>query len=247
MGIFDFLSSEKRRERHVVNLIRSANNKYKPKEYRQPALSELIGIAREGDGVAISGLLARFAVNAEPSSEDEREKDWVCEALIDIGQAAMPQIRHSLRTAESVSWMHRTLKQVVTPDEYKKELLEVLSDFDTEYERNPDRKLQTIVALSETEGEEIAEALIRFLEDVDETVRFQAVGALAKLECDLAREPMLKTMCEDESIRVRNEAIDAFSRLGWATTGYKKKIEGLLPKGYKHEKSGKIVKLGGAT
>ncbi|MCP4198663.1 MAG: hypothetical protein GY762_16070 [Proteobacteria bacterium] len=231
----------------MEKLIRSANNKYKPKDYRQPALSELIELARAGNGVAISGLLARFAVNAEPSSEDEREKDWACEALIDIGQTALPQIRHALRTAESVSWMHRTLKQVVTPDEYKKELLEVLADFDTEYERNPDRKLQTIMALSETEGEEITEALIRFLEDVDETVRFRTVGALAKLGCDLAREPMLKTMCGDESIRVRNEGIDAFSRLGWPTTGYKKKIEGLLPKGYKHEKSGKIVKLGGAT
>jgi hypothetical protein len=244
MGIFDFLSSEKRRERHIEKLLRSANNKYKPKEYRQPALSELIEVARAGDSVAIAGLLARFAVNAEPSSEDEREKDWVCEALIDIGQTALPQIRHSLRTAESVSWMHRTLKQIVSPGDYKAELLDVLSDFDTEYERNPDRKLQTIMALSETNGEEIAEALLRFLEDVDETVRFQTVGALARLECDLAREPMLKTMCEDESIRVRNGVIDAFVRLAWSTTGYKKKIDALLPKGYKHEKSGKIVKLG---
>jgi hypothetical protein len=244
MGIFDYFSSEKRRERHVEKLVRSANNKYKPKEYRQPALSELIETARAGNSEAITGLLARFAVNAEPSSEDEREKDWVCEALIDIGQTALPQIKRSLRTAESVSWIHRTLKQIVSPDAYKKELLEVLSDFDTEYERNPDRKSQTIMALSESTGEEIAEALIRFLEDVDETVRFQTVGALAKLEIDIAREPMLKTMCEDESIRVRNEAIDAFSRLGWPTTGYKKKIDALLPTGYKHEKSGKIVKLG---
>ncbi len=241
------MSSEKRRERHIERLVRSANNKYKPKEYRQPALSELIETAKVGNNEAITGLLARFAVNAEPSSEDEREKDWVCEALIDIGETALPQIRRSLRTAESVSWIHRTLKQIVSAEEYKKELMDVLSDFDTEYEKNPDRKLQTIVALSETQGEEITEALIRFLGDVDETVRFQTVGALAKLEIETAREPMLKTLCEDESIRVRNEVIDAFSRLEWPTTGYKKKIDALLPKGYKHEKSGKIVKLGGGT
>jgi hypothetical protein len=247
MGIFEYLSSEKRRERHIEKLVRNANNKYKPKDYRQPALSELIDTARAGNSAAIVGLLARFAVNAEPSSEDEREKDWVCEALIDIGQTALPQIRRSLRTAESVSWIHRTLKQIVSPDEYKKELLEVLSDFDTEYERNPDRKLQTIVALSETTGEEIADALLRFLGDVDETVRFQTVGALAKLEIEVAREPMLKTLCEDESIRVRNEVIEAFCHLGWPTTGHKKKIDALLPKGYKHEKSGKIVKLGSGT
>ena len=247
MGIFEYFSAEKRRERHVEKLVRSANNKYKPKEYRQPALSELIEMANGGDAEAISGLIARFAVNAEPSSEDEREKDWVCEALIDIGERALPQIRRALRSAESVSWMHRTLKQIVSPEAYKKELLDVLSDFDTEYEKNPDRKLQTIVALSETEGEEIAEALLRFLEDVDETVRFQTVGALAKLECDLARESLLKTMCEDESLRIRNEVIDAFSRLGWSTRGYKKKIDALLPKGYKHEKSGRIVKIGSGS
>ena len=72
------------------------------------------------------------------------------------------------------------------------------------------------------------------------------MSALAKHGNPLAREPLLKTMCEDESIRVRNEAVQAFAELGWLTTGYKKKVDGILPKGYKHDKSGKIVKLGNA-
>ena len=95
------------------------------------------------------------------------------------------------------------------------------------------------MALAETPGEEVVSALLRFLEDVDETVRFQTVVALAKHGQEMAREPMLKTMCEDESIRVRNEAIEAFSRLEWSTTGYKKKVDNVLPKGYKQDKSGR--------
>ncbi len=244
MGFLDFLSSEKRSERSLERAIRSANNKFKPKDYRQPALSEVMDKARQGNEVAMAGLLARFAVNAEPSIEDEKEKEWVCDALIEIGRTALPQIRRSLRTAESVSWMQRTLRNIVSLEEYKKELLDVLSDFDTEYERNPDRKIQTIAALADTEGEDVVAAMLRFLEDVDEGVRFQTVVSLTKHGLETARESLLKVMIGDESIRVRNAVIDAFCQLEWLTTGFKKKVDAVLPKGYKQDKSGKIVKLG---
>ena len=105
--------------------------------------------------------------------------------------------------------------------------------------------MQTVMALADVEGEEVTEALLPFLKDVNETVRFQTVVALAKhgLESK-AREPLLEVMCEDESIRVRNEVVDAFARLEWPTKGYRKQVGSILPKGYKVEKSGKIVKLG---
>jgi hypothetical protein len=189
-------------------------------------------------------MLARFAVNAEPSIEDEREKEWVCEALIEIGAPALKHISKSLRSAESVNWVQRALRNIVSADEYREEMLAVLADFDTEYERNPDRKIQTIAALAEIKTREVATAIMRFIEDVDETVRFQTVRALAGIGDEVARDAMLKAMCEDESIRVRNAAVECFAALGWTTQGYKKKIDGILPDGYRHEKSGKIVKLG---
>lgn len=246
MGLFDYLSSDKRRERRLERNIRSANNKFKPKDYRQPALDSVISEAREGNEVAISGLLARFSVFAEPSSEDEKEKEWVFDALIDIGDKALPPIRRALRSAESVTWVHRTLRHIVTAAEYRKELLDILSDFDTEYERNPDRKLQTIMALADVMDDTVREAMTRFLEDVDETVRFQTAVALTNHGDEQSREPLLKTMCEDESLRIRNEIIDAFARLEWPTTGFKKKVESILPPGYRQDKNGKIVKLGKA-
>ena len=245
MGLLDFLSSEKRKASKLERAIRSANNKFKPKDNRQLALSDVIREAKHGNEIAIMGLLARFNVNAEPSTEDEKEKDWVFDALVDIGRNGLKQIKKAIRSAESVSWGHRVLKNVVSAEEYKAELLDVLSEFDTEYERNPDRKMQTVMALADTEGDEVTEALIPFLKDVNETVRFQTVVSLAKQGLESkAREPMLEAMCEDESIRVRNEGVDAFARLGWLTKGYKNKIAAILPDGYKVEKSGKIIKLG---
>jgi HEAT repeat protein len=168
----------------------------------------------------------------------------VNDALVDIGRPALPAIARALRSAESVNWVQRVLRSIVTPEEYKDELLSVLADFDTEYERNPDRKMQTIMALADIAEPRVAEALMRFLEDVDETVRFQTVVALAKIADERAREPMLKVMCDDESLRIRNEVVETFAALGWSTAGFKKKIEELLPRGYRHDKSGKIVKLG---
>lgn len=246
MGLFDFLSKENRLVSKIEKNVKRANNKHTPKDYRQAALYEVIEQAKQGQELAIAGLLSRFAVNAEPSIEDEKEKDWVCDALIDIGEKALPKIKRALRSAESVNWVQRVLRNIVDEDTYKKELLDVLDEFDTEYERNPDRKIQTIMALAELNGDDVAEKLVRFLEDVNETVRYQTVAALAKLACDEAREPLLKVMCEDESIRVRNEVIEVFSTLEWSTSGAKKQVAAILPSGYKQDKSGKIIRLGNA-
>jgi hypothetical protein len=244
MSIFEFLSKERRHQRKVDGKVRRANNKHTPKDYRQVALQEVIDLAKAGDEIALRGLIERFSVNAEPSIEDEKEKEWVHDALVGIGRPALSHIARALRSAESVNWVQRVFKGIVPEDEYKGELLTVLAGFDTEYERNPDRKIQTIVALAELPEPKVAEALLRFLEDVDETVRFQTVVALSKIGDELAREPLLKVMCDDESLRVRNEVIETFAVRGWSTQGFKKKIDDLLPRGYRHEKSGKIVKLG---
>jgi hypothetical protein len=246
MGILDFLSKEKRHERWIRKQVARANNKHTPKDYRQIALQNVIEHAKRGDQIALSGMVARFAVIAEPTIEDEREKEWVCEALIEIGDVALPQIKRAMRSAESVSWVHRALRSIVSVEEFKTELLDVLADFDTEYERNPDRKIQTIMALADVHEPDVLQALLRFLEDVDETVRFQTVVALVQQEDDAAREALLKAMCEDESIRLRNEIVDAFARRGWSVSGQKKKVPGVLPDGYRLDKSGRIVKLGGS-
>ncbi len=244
MGFFDFLSAEKRFEKKIEREVQSANNKFKPKDYRQISLQNVIAEAKKGNSKARAGLLARFCVVADPTIEDEKEKEWVFDALVDIGESALPEIRRALRNQASITWVQRILKNIVSLDEYRAEMLSILNDFDTEYEKNPDRKLQTIMALEEVVNEEVAIALIRFLDDVDETVRYQTVSALVNSGFEGSREPLLKTMCEDESIRVRNQVVEAFARLGWLTTGCKKKVDSVLPKGYIHDKTGKIMKLG---
>jgi len=243
MSILSYLSRENRKERKLEKNIRRANNKHTPNDYRQIALQEVLDEAKAGNEMAVNGLIVRLAVNAEPSIEDEKEKDWICETLIDIGSRQLPQIKKAMRTSDAVNWIHRIMRQVVSEEEFTAELLSVLSDFDTEYERNPDRKIHTIASLEDVSGSKVVDAVVRCLDDVDETVRFQTVVTLATIGDEQSREPLLKTITEDESIRVRNEAIDAFARLEWSTTGFKKKIDDLLPAGYKHEKSGKIVKL----
>ncbi|MBN2801662.1 MAG: HEAT repeat domain-containing protein [Deltaproteobacteria bacterium] len=242
MSLLDYLSKENRLIRKIERNVKRANNKHTPKDYRQAALYEVITLAKKGEELAIQGLISRFSVNAEPSIEDEKEKEWVSEALIDMGEIGLAGLKKALRSAESVNQVQRVLRNVLSHDEYRDELLDVLSDFDTEYERNPDRKIQTIMALAEINEEPVTSALIRFLDDVDETVRYQTVVALFSHENEIAREPLLKTMCEDDSLRVRNEAMEGFANLGWSTASYKKKVDAVLNSEYVHEKSGKIVK-----
>ena len=240
------MSAEKRSEKRLEREIKSANNKFKPKDYRQVSLQNVIEEARKGNPRAMAGLLARFSVVADPTIEDEKEKEWVFDALTEIGEKALPEIHKAFRTQQSVSWIQRVLKDIASEETYQAEMMSLLEEFDTEYEKNPDRKLQTIMALAEIVKPEVSEALVRFLDDVDETVRYQTVTALMNQGFESARESMLRVMCEDESIRVRNLAVEAFAKLGWVTTGYKKKVDLILPNGFVHDKSGKIVKLGNA-
>lgn len=244
MGFWDFLDKEKRALKRLEKNIRRANNKFAPKDYRQAALYEVVECARKGSDVALRGLVTRFAVNAEPSIDDEQEKEQVFDVLVGMDRTSIPALRQALRNAESITWPLRVLREVMSKEEYTGELRALIQDFDTEYERNPDRKIQSIIAISEIQDPEIGAEIVRFLKDVNETVRFQTVGALAALQHEAAREALLETMCQDESIRVRNEVVEVFAKYGWVTTGYKNKVETLLPAGYRHDSSGKIVRLG---
>ena len=68
------------------------------------------------------------------------------------------------------------LKGIVPRERFVEELLALLDQFDTEYMRNVEPKVQLLAMLEEHPSEDVRVAVEPFLDDASETVRFTAVN-----------------------------------------------------------------------
>jgi len=220
-------------EKNIKKLL----NKYLQPEERWSIVQAVIADHSEA---ATAALLQRFTIYMEPSAADNEEKEYIADALASRGEAILPQIRQALRVQESISWLVRIASRILPRDGLRDLLVELLGELDTEYERNPERKIQLIMALADFPSEESAKAAARFLEDVHETARFQAVATCFTCRSEQAREPLIKLFLEDESTRVKNAVLDAFVETGWPVTGHRGEVEKALPKGYVIDRAGVI-------
>jgi len=101
---------------------------------------------------------------------------------------------------------------------------------DTEYERDPQRKIQVLAELETRLGPEVVEAVVPFLDDVNETARFHAVGAvLAQDEREAARDALEAALTREDSMRVKARLLDAFAEQGWRVDPGS---AGVLPAGF---------------
>ena len=222
-------------EKNIKKLL----NKYLQPEERWSAVQAVV--ADESDA-AVDALLQRFTLFIEPSSVDDEEKEYIADALGGRGEKILPHLKKALRKQESISWLVRIAGRILPRDGLRDLLLEVLAGFDTEYERNPERKIQLVLALADFPCEATAAAVAPFLEDVNETVRFQAVTTLFAAGCDAVREPMLAAFLKEESVRVKTAILDGLLQSGWPVTGHRGEVEKALPKGYLLDRAGTIKK-----
>lgn len=187
------------------------------------------GVDERADAVA--ALMERFTYYADPTITDGEEKDeafrWVCEA----GEHAIDPVRASLKRHESMSWGLKCLARLIDPARMIEEMLALLSEMDTEYERDPQRKIQLLGTLEQERDPAIAAAVAPFFLDVHEGARFQAVGtALAQDNAEDILPQLREGLAEDDSVRVKVKALDAFVEKGWSLGEQAGAIE--LPDGY---------------
>ena len=243
MGLFDFLSGKGGGvKKHVVK----ANNKDAQSADRFVSLQAL---REDGSEEAVDGLLRRFTFNYDKTIDDEQEKEWVHDQLVLMAnhevsesdtdeekqvkrqqkEIVLAAVLRALLRAETISWQLRVLADVATHEEAWPILDKVVAANDNQYTRDPSKKIQLIDFLGETFVDPHAtEALLQYLDDVDETVRFKTVEALVHHKNEeLSREPLLKLLISaaEESRRIKIRILDAFCELGWNTHGYKGQVE----------------------
>jgi len=190
-------------------------------------------LAKMGTAEAVAALLPRFTFYVDPSITDQEEKDAAFDGIVAAGEAAISPVTEFMRKAESLSWSVRMLERLIEPSAVIEKLLQLLTEMDTEYERDPQRKIQTLVVLEERPDPRTAAAVERFLTDASETVRFHAAGALlAQAEAASHREALLRCFCAEESVRVRNRILDGFAAAGWDVGEMAAQVNARLPGGY---------------
>jgi hypothetical protein len=249
MGFLDLFGGGKNRlAKHMAR----AKNKDAQSADRFSSLEALRDAAQEGEevGPAVEGLLSRFTIRYDKSIEDEQEKQYVFDELTRLGPRILPELQKHLRAADSIAWGLKVLHEVASADEAFPIISDLCERNDNSYTRDPSKKIQLLHYLGEQSDARYGQALVPYLEDMDEGVRFVAVeGLVHHKDAAAAREPMLKLLTNDkeESRRIKKRIIDGFADLGWDVKGFsgavEKLLEDLLP-GARLDNHGKIKRKG---
>lgn len=222
MGFFDLFKksddsaksapAQSKGAKDVQRLARIVGNKLAQDYDRQDAIAQLSAMAN-ADGAR--ALLRRFDFAMEPSITDRDEKEAAVEGVVGAGEAAIGPIRDYCQRAEGVIWPLKILRRIVDKERFLDELLELLEGFDTEYIRNPEPKIQLINALEEFPCDDARLAVEPFLQDVNENVRFTAVGTTFAMKRSDSAAALVEAMKQEESLRVRNRIASGLAEQAW--------------------------------
>jgi HEAT repeat protein len=226
VGLFDFLS-KKGAQTPVQKLAVKVLDKRGMAPDRWDAIQALSKMDSEE---AVEALLARFTFYTDPSITDQEEKESVFNSIVLKGAVAVPPVKRFLAKSEAVTWPLKMLDRLLPEPEVTAIVLEILGAMDTEYERDPQRKLQLLAALEIRRDPRVLSAVKPFLADVNETARFHAVGSVFAQEgADEARETLLERLSKEDSMRVKARILDGFAQRSWPVDPAR---TGKLPDGF---------------
>lgn len=218
MGLFDLFSKKKSEgpkvsDRELSRMERLVGNKLSQNIDRQEAIETL---SKMGTEASAAVLLKRFDWMLDPSITDQEEKEACVEGIVAAGSAGLPAVRKYCKKAASLTWPLKVLKAVVPPKALTDELLGILDQFDTEYVRNVEPKVQLISELGSHRSDEVREALEAFLQDASEPVRFATVTSLFSIGNSASVPALIAQLELEESLRVKNRISQGLVERDWA-------------------------------
>ena len=244
MSIFSWFSKDSSLQRRRETALKKLTNMFYQTLDRRAAAQDMARLAADGDQEAVLILLRRFEHIAPNHFVDQDEKELVHNLLVELGELAVPTIRsHIRKTGQPVYWALRALTEIEGPARVRTYLAELLRVTDNGYWRDPQKKHNLVQAAVEVEDDAICEALIPFLEDHHEDIRYVALDALLRFKRIEARGPLLARLAgEEESQRLQQRLLHGFVELGWPVTELSDALQKRLPRGYKVSESGAIVR-----
>lgn len=185
---------------------------------------------------AVEALLQRFTYRVDPSITDQEEKDLAMAGVIGAGSVAELPLRRFLTEGESVAWPVKMLEAIAGTETVVEALIALLADMDTEYERDPQKKIDALGQLEDRRDPRIVAAVLPFVADMNESARFHAVAAALAQEPgegdEALRAALLAQMADEDSARVLAKALDGFIARDWSLGDRAGELRAKLPDGY---------------
>ena len=230
MGIKSFFSKDNRKSRTIGKWAKTVVNPKAAGEDRWTAMLELARESGEGSTDALHALLTRFTLTSEVGTRsrvtDEQEKNLASDLITQMGEAALGEVKKFLLSEEgppgapkhSISHALRILNKISPSHDVTREAIEaVITANEPGYERDPSRKIELLTFLGEWDKDPlVTEAILPYLDDADDGVRYQTTTALLGQGHEACKEPLLAILREqDESYQMRNRIISGFIDNFW--------------------------------
>lgn len=236
MGLLDLFSKKDKEpkaagQREMTRLARLASEKLAQNYDRQDAIARL-GELRTAE--AVTALFRRFDWTMDPSITDQEEKQTAADCIAAAGEVALEPLHQYCKKAESLTWPLRILERVIAKERLHDELLVLLDQFDSEYMRNPEPKIQLLDALAQHPSDDTRVAVEPFLDDMSEPVRFTAASSVLAMANEASVVTLVAQLAEEESLRVRNRIARGLAENGWVVPEEQRDVcETGLPDGFR--------------
>jgi hypothetical protein len=199
--VFGLFSKEKSLQRNVDR----ATNKLSQQADRWGAMEKL---RDDGSEEALFGLCKRFGITSTKSTEDEQEKTWVVDTLVDKGADAEKPLRRYMKSAQHLAHPLKALERIASKETALEIIDELLATEEPGYTRDPDRRLDLLRWLTEWKAatsEDVVPRVVPYLADFDENVRYAVVDGLADHDIALVGPHLVAALVRpgEESGRVK--------------------------------------------
>ena len=202
------------KERALQKTIEKATNKLAQQPDRWGALEKL---REDGSEEALFGLCKRFGITSLKGVEDEQEKSWVVDVLVEKGAAALPAVRRYMTSADQLGFPLKVLERVADHDKIIAVIDEIFASEKPGYVRMPERRIDLIKWLAEWKGasdDEVIPRVTPYLPDFDENVRFTTIDGLASRDPKKIAAPLVDALLrpDEESGRIKRTIVEVLER-----------------------------------
>ncbi len=181
---------------------------------------------------AYLALLARYDMVLEKGYMDQDEKVYVRDLLVERGEETIGAIKRFMKESINVNWPQRILSNILEDDEkVLGHVLEVLEAERDGGDMKGEKRARLLQLLIQYQDARIIPAVLPFLDDFSEEVRFKAVEVLDMQEDPSVCAPLVKALIrpEEDSVRVRHRMLEILARHRWPLGEYRDAVEAILP------------------
>jgi hypothetical protein len=202
------------KERALQKTIEKATNKLAQQPDRWGALEKL---REDSTDDALFGLCKRWSVTSLKGVEDEQEKGWVVDVLVEKGPAALVPLVRYMKTSEQLAFALQVLSKIADHDKQLAVIDELLATEPPGYVRMPERRIDLIKWFGEHKGmtdDEVVPRLVPYLKDFDENSRFMAIDGLGNHDPTRIVGPLVDALIrpDEESGRIRRTIVETLER-----------------------------------